>query len=434
MTEVQTPAFARSIERTIFGGLLGLMSATFVIRFLLLTQDLPTGGLIGISVLGALIGSVLGLYKNSSVSSLGKRVNEWSSWLKSMGLKAMLGLLAIAALIGVVMVLTGSYTMLGRIAGTVIATSIAAGFLWGMSAIADRKSTYEAGLLGMAATLTVYFLGVPIIWGLGVREEEVLYSSFVIGFCTPLAMFFLAVKNVDQVWVAARLGLVLEMGAIAALLTGAWHSGNWQETEAWWMTGLWSTALAFLCFGCLCGLTRLVVDWRWLGVAASLITWAIVMVSTWSYSEPHQQLLTLAVSISLVFAHASLVALAPLKPFQVWLRWLTIATAISACIFVNLEVFLQPGSGLSFFGRAAGASLIVGACGSLALVVLASLNRMSVKPAPAAPASSTYGQVTLICPRCDESISADAGAIECTKCRLRMTLTIEESPAFQATS
>lgn len=431
MGDIQTPAFARAIERTIFGALLGMVVSTGIIRFGLLVSDMPTIVLVGLSGIGATIGAILGLYGPAPADALNNRLDTWHAWLKRIGLRAMLGLLGVAALLGVVTVLTGSYDVLGRVSGTVITTAIAAGLLWGSSTLANRPNTQEAGLLGMAATLAVFLLVVPLIWDVGLRGEEVLSLSLVVGLCTPVLMFFLSVKGGSETWYAARIGFALELGAAMTFLVAAWHVTSWRDARPWWETGWWSTLLAFVAFACLCGLKRLTVNWRWLGVLSALFTWTLIMISTWTQSTPSEKLTYLLASITLTFAHASLVKLAPVKNYQHWLSWITIGTAIAAAVFINLEINLQPGGGLSFLGRTGAASLVIVACGSLALIVISSLNRLSAprtsEQAPSGELATEFGSVTLTCPRCTNNIETPVGRIVCPACQLQMTLHVDSN-------
>ena len=73
----------------------------------------------------------------------------------------------------------------------------------------------------------------------------------------------------------------------------------------------------------------------------------------------------------MVFAHASLASLVPLKTGQQWLRLGTIAAVAVAALFLDLEVVLQPDRGNSMLGRISGAAAIVASCGSLALIIFA---------------------------------------------------------------
>lgn len=435
MNEIQTPAFARAIERMIFGALLGMLATTALIRFILLIIDFPTIVLIGLSAIGVIIGSILGLYSTRPQQTMSGKLDRWHSWLGKIGLKAMLGLLGVAALLGVVTVLTGSYEVLGRVSGTVVATSIAAGFLWGSSVLASRTVTREAGLLGMASTLAVYMLVIPFIWDLGLRGEETLSTSLVIGLCTPVLMFFLTLKAGAETWYASRIGFLLQLLAVGSFLVAAWHGASWRAAEPWWETGWWTTLLAFICFACLCGLKRISLNWRWLGVVACLITWTLIMIQTWAQNPLNEKLIVFVSSIALTFAHASLVRLAPLNRYQHWLSWLTIGSAISASIFINLEINLQPGNGLSLLGRTGAACLVVVACGSLALIVISTLNRFSSssKKLEHDGLRAEFGSISLTCPQCKHVIETPIGKIVCPGCQLQMSLRIEALPNTKPT-
>ncbi len=427
MREIPTPPVARAIEARIFGALLGMLASTIFVRLILVVSDLPLVVLGGCTLVGALGGVFFTHYGNRNSESMLGRFDAWNSWLRSISMRAMLWLLAIAAAIGVVTVLTANYETLGRIGGTVMLTAVAAGLLWVMSTLADLRVTHAAGLLGMFATAVVYVLVIPMIWDIGTREEEVLTTSLVVGLLSPIAMLFLSLKDFLKTWIAARFGLGVTAICGGLFLIPIWCTGSWSQAEPWWLTGWWTAAYGSLSFAALCGMERLKFNWRWTGMAASFLAWTIVLIGVWSdLTSTPDKLVVLFSSIAIVVAHASLVLLAPLPPGQRWLSWSTIATAMTSAVFVNFEINLEPGGGLSMLGRTAGASAILAACGSLALLIMARLNRPAILQVGAEALSQEgYQAFSMTCPQCTERIEASLGTFACKNCQLRLTVRAE---------
>ncbi|MDP6445487.1 MAG: hypothetical protein QGG36_06215 [Pirellulaceae bacterium] len=414
---------ARSVERNLFGGLLGMLASTLVARVLLLAFDIPEIILGALLLVGFACGAFAAHYGSRSPETVVVAFRTWNTQLRRISLKVMLCMLALAAVIGVLTVLTASYDTLGRVAGTVVATAIVAGILWPMSVLADRENSQAAGLLGMASVLVVYLLVIPLIWDLDPQEEEMLISSLVIGFTVPFGMFFLSLMNLPATWISARVGVGVYVSVLLTFLVATWHPGGWIRSDSWWVTG-WSCAgYGSLSFACLCGLRRFTVDWRWFGVAAAFFAWVLVLISEWGASDPSENLILVISSIAVVNAHTSLAALVPLKPGQGWLRIGTVGAVAAAAMFLDAEVIIAPERGISILGRMSGAASIVASCGSLALIIFARLNR-TVDSDDVTLAEITH--ICVQCPRCQKRMKAPIGSAQCKGCGLQITTAIEE--------
>jgi hypothetical protein len=420
-----TPPWARAIERDLFGALLGLLASTLIARFLLLAFELPAIVLVGILLLGAAGGAFAAHYGSRSSETVVVSFRTWNTRLRRVSLKVMLWMLVLAGVIGVATVLTASYDTLGRVAGTVIATAIVAGVLWPMSLLADRERSQPAGLLGMVAALVVYLLVIPLIWDLDRQDDEMVITSLVIGLTVPFGMFFLSLTNVAATWIAARVGVGVYVTVLVLFLVATWHPGRWRISENWWLTGWWCAAYGSLSFASLCGLRRFTINWRWIGVVAAFFAWVVILIAVWGDSEPAEKLIIVITSVSVVFAHASLADLVPLKTGQEWLRLSTIAAVAVAAAFLDLEVVFQPDHGISMLGRISGAAAIVASCGSLALIIFARLNRV-VYDDSAGVELTEITRIVLFCPRCRARLTAAIGSDQCRRCGLKIITSIEE--------
>ena len=113
MSDIPTPPIARAIEARIFGALLGMLASTVFVRLILIVADLPVAVLSGCTLAGALGGIFFMHYADRKAETILGTFDAWNSWLRRISLRAMLWLLAVAAAIGVVTVLTANYETLG---------------------------------------------------------------------------------------------------------------------------------------------------------------------------------------------------------------------------------------------------------------------------------------------------------------------------------
>ena len=133
-----------------------------------------------------------------------------------------------------------------------------------------------------------------------------------------------------------------------------------------------------------------------------------------------RQVLTFLVSVGAVLGLANLVLLVPLVGQQELVRWGTMAAATICAGAINLLVLDDFGP----WGRVAAGSGIVAGCGSLALLVLARINRrVEFRPDEGAVLTA---DIAVVCPRCSKSQRIPLGGASCGACGLRIEITIEE--------
>jgi Zn finger protein HypA/HybF involved in hydrogenase expression len=133
-------------------------------------------------------------------------------------------------------------------------------------------------------------------------------------------------------------------------------------------------------------------------------------------------------SLGAVVAHANLCLVAvKLMTSQHWVRGGTIAavvlTALMIVLYIAEDKFpaVVPIDG-DMIGRFMEASGIIASCGTLALLVLARMNRK----VDAEPESYELNEVNLECPRCRKKQSLPTGDSTCPSCGLRISIRVEE--------
>ena len=122
-----------------------------------------------------------------------------------------------------------------------------------------------------------------------------------------------------------------------------------------------------------------------------------------------------------VVAHATLVMLAPLTFGQRWLRLLTILAVFVTAALVDWIVYLDEAP--EMLQRLASAAGICAACGTLAIAILARVNRkLTVHATP-----KELREIKLECPQCGKRQTIAVGTdAACSGCGLKIAVRVEE--------
>jgi len=337
--------------------------------------------------------------------------------------------LALAAVFGAMGTLFASHDAIWRVAATSIATAVAALLLLGASSKMDKAVSRPASLLAAALVVTEYLLTLAAIW-----ERGLLFAYGRYGDSLWLTVLFVALVGVPSIAfmrmtgsaltaVAGRVGLALAAVELATLLLVAWDQSFW--TQDWVVGGLgaWLPPFAMLTVICLIGQgagpRR---PWRWIGVFAAAAAYVVTAYGVVKQIHHGDEVVVYITCVAAAIAHANIVLLCPLRPGQMWLRWLTIAAGVAATLFVGLATHMgQSDDGM--MPRLAGACGIIAGCGTLALAILARLNRRFV----VAPGAMTgLSEITLICPLCRKKQALALGGASCAECRVLINVRVEE--------
>jgi len=169
--------------------------------------------------------------------------------------------------------------------------------------------------------------------------------------------------------------------------------------------------------------------WRSIGLVAAGVASGMWLCDIWigAGSDPGFVIFVTLTCAAAVIAHASLASLCPLTAGQRWMLWGTVAAATLTAGLVDLvtagDRLLHLGRNeTSILWRGIGASGILAGCGTLALVVLAALNRRIDYE----PGSKEMLSLFLACPRCGKKQNVAIGEARCVACDLRISTRIEE--------
>lgn len=354
--------------------------------------------------------------------------------LRRVLLRILLIALALAALAGVVGVITAAGETIWRIVATAITTAVAVAIMFPFSLMMDRSKSRGGGMAGMVWTVVAYVLIVGFIWSTGIARGNLTASLALTlvswTLCGLPAVFLLSLVTFPQTRIAARAGVALAGVAFCFMIVWAWDkSFHWYTREDKWF----ESGLVLLGFASLAVINMVHAGtndrrwWRWIGVAAAGAAYATAQMGIIleTNSLPGREVLTACTSLAAVLGLANLALLVPLVGLQEWVRRGTIAVAGVCAAAINVIVsydrFVRESEP---WARVATGSAIVAGCGSLALLVLARINRrVEYHPEDGAVLAS---EMAVVCPRCRKSQKIKLGGDACRACGLRIEITIEE--------
>lgn len=349
--------------------------------------------------------------------------------LRKFFLRLMLWSLGAAAVVGVLAMLFFQHEVMWRVVGTAATTAAASGFMLAMSVLADKENGRSAGVLGMAGVVAEFLLALALIWDFGRffsggyfdREFAFGLSMFNIAVTFLPGMAFLSRLHMPQARVAARTGLVLCAVVFVILMIPTWLDRRILHGDEYWQTAAVLGGIGVVAVGSLVGVGTDRRHWRWAGVLAAIVATVVSLTHIWLHtSGPSWPLVTL-LSVAIVNAYANLVLFCPLAPGQIWVRNSMLVAAPLTAVLLDIMSY-KDFRGPDMLGRLAGASGIVTACGTLALGVLARINRrLDFKPV-----LREVREVTLFCPGCSKKQTLPAGDSQCPTCGLRIHTRFEE--------
>jgi len=350
-------------------------------------------------------------------------------------LRVLLWSLAIAAVAGVLTVLTQGGTVAWKVIGTASTTAVACGLLLLVSILIDRPKSHSAGMLGTAIVVVEFLLTLVAIWEiprlLGGYNwgEEIGLTMLWIGLLGILAACCLAALHTKKGATAGWLGIVVAAAVLLSLLLAIWLPEGPHRISDWWETGA-----AIFVLGGLASLSLVGVGtgdrrhWRWAGIAAAAISCAMWLLDVWigAGSDLGFVIFATLTSLAVVVTHANLVLMGSLPQGQRWVQVGTIVVAVLTAAFIDILVIDDKLGGFGRYedllARLAHACGIVTACGTLSLCLLVRFNRkVDFESLP-----SEFSAITVLCPRCGKKQAVDLGEAKCTTCGLRILVRVEE--------
>lgn len=343
-------------------------------------------------------------------------------------LRVIFGSLALAACFGAAAVIFVGHDTLWRIGGTCVTTAFAALLLFGAASLFEREPSRHPGVLATVLVLVEYLLTLGMIWNLfrGADDQAGLTLLHVAVTGIP-AIALLAMMARPVTAVAARVGLAACAASFVLLMIGVWGRGWGRirlDNNRWLDVSGALAVFAFLAVLALVGIGHDRRHWRWVGVAAAGIGFALATYAIVHGVHHTSTLLVCVATVAVVAAHANAMMLCPLRPGQHWLQGATIGVAIVTGFLVDLQSVTSPWQE-EMLGRLAGAAAIIAGCGTLALLVLARINRGILRPGRSA---QDVREVVFFCPLCGTRQRIAVGDGRCAACGLGIQVRLAEAP------
>ncbi len=347
-------------------------------------------------------------------------------------LKAMLGALALTALSAVAAVAFSNSAM-WRIAGTTMTGAVVTLIMLRLTTMVDQTRTRWAGLVGTFGVLSVFLIVVGLIWEAyrwlpgGWDESELLGTAGILVPVTGCAMAFLKMLHSVNTRVAGWTGLALTATCLVLSLIAIWlpsgaaftNPSRYHTLERLWGTAATVGGVGLLAVAALVGLGEDRRYWRWAGVVSCVAAAWLGVTSVWGGDIHHENLLALFIAVAFWVALAIPLRRIELKREH---RWLRHATLVAGGLAASLWTMLVWGLDEDLGGRAAAACSILAACGTMALGLLARLNRkVDTRDLP-----GELRHITLFCPRCNKKQTVPLGASACRACGIKLEIKAEQ--------
>jgi hypothetical protein len=348
--------------------------------------------------------------------------------IRRLAIRAMLASLALAAAAGILGVLVPGRDAVWRVVMTALATAIACGLMLSATRWIDRPAARAASLVCMGVIVAEFLLCVALIWGLGkflpgpYDEEQLGLTMLWLALCGFPAVPFVRMTRSAAARVAGYVGVGAAIVTFLIAMVSLWMPGSgWAGDEK-----LLGTAACFGLFSlgavlCLVGVGTDRRYWRWIGVLAAIAGCTLAIWAIWRPTNNPSWPLAWVISVVGVVAHANISMLARLTRGQHWLRLLTILAVIVTALLLDAIVYLD--SGGEMLDRLASAAGICAACGTVAMAILARVNRKTI--APATP--NELREIKLECPQCGKKQTLPVGTeAACAGCGLRIAVQVTE--------
>jgi len=336
----------------------------------------------------------------------------------------MLGALAASGALAMVGVLASSFEESYRTVGTGIAAVVGSGLVLAAGKLLDWEKTRRAGLFIIGMIIAEFILTLLALWD-PLRITGPYHSSDEMSALTalcfgvavvPAGVFFL-VRGVRGGRAAGLLGMALCAAAFAFFLMAIWLGlkWGWALEDYFWQTGWACWLFGLVAVATTAGAGTDKHHWRWAGLAASTLAFALGLHSIWSGKYDAANLLIVLVTLGILIGHANAVWLCKLNRGQRWLRWTTVACAWLAGGTVDHAIIHHLDVDISVrLGMAAGICTV---CGTVAIAILAAFNGRVV---PVSGDEIDATEMTIVCPVCRKKqavqLAGGIGESACAGC------------------
>lgn len=342
----------------------------------------------------------------------------------------MIACLAATAFIGVLGVFVGGWDLLGRLMATAGAGAVAAIMMMRSTIWLERPHLKRAGTFSMCLSLLLFAITFLAIW---LDSEWRFWITLLLFFGTGwVAAWLVRALETPTLVIAARVGLAIDALVTILCLIEIWIDSSIAGYHFGETGGLYAASGPIAC-ACLIGLQK---DdkhwWRWIGVGATTLAALIFTYGIFNSTGGGPEIPAVILSIGVAIAHMNLMVRVPLKGGQSFVRIITILLALVTIGLVDI-LLVTSADGDNFLTRTTVAAGILATCSTLAMIVLAFLNRALSEPrdAKSEMPADLLSKVSLTCPVCAKAMTVAAGSSSCDGCGLQFLIKMRE-PRCQA--
>ncbi len=355
-------------------------------------------------------------------------------------LKVMIAALLFTGASGIFAVLTGTWHVVGKVMLSACVAAVTAGMMMPIAGWVDDEDTRPSGLWGIALIILQTICFLAAIWvDYSNAEWRFLATGFILFPLGWPAIWIIAAKGNKPFTLANLTSLGTLALSSLAFITGIWWQNFFTNTSTlgvhkdidW---NLIASACTLYFYGILAAIA--LADWtrhdkhhwRWVGPVGALISTVLILVGIWAGSQKRTPILDVSTALALFAAHAMFIIGLQLGPNPTN-RFFRLGTILIAGITIAMACAISIASIDARIAdaplvRLTGAGTILTICCTLALIIIARLNRGVNLTAQDANVMDAL--IDLFCPRCKTRQSLSAGDSACHSCGLRISIKIEE--------
>lgn len=339
----------------------------------------------------------------------------------------MLVALAIAAAVGVVAVFF-STSMLGRIAGTALVSSICIGLAIPSSKMLDDEKSRPGGFVNLGSIVAAFMLLSGGIWADAIPQLNIqarlIGTGVVVLIGGMLCGTVLNQRTRKGLGVASATAFWSAIIAMGLFIAAIWT--NYEVADRLAQTGGHLLGAGVVAALCLVGVGDITRAWQWIGLAAGIAQAALGFWLAWQSDAGDYRWYTALACASGVIGHANIVTRVRMGEHGIWVAMTAIGGTACAGACLATLAFLTDGfhgSGPEMIERLLAASSLVAACGTLAVVIMFVLHR---RGSPTANPSDRLSALWIACPHCSKKQWIASGRSSCAGCGLVFDVTIRE--------
>ncbi len=340
----------------------------------------------------------------------------------------MLVMLAVAGAVGVIAIFMSTFVT-GRVAITALISAACLGAAIPASKMLGTDKGRWGGLVWLGSDVLALALFLSATWirflGSWDTEWQLALTGMIVMLGGGVSGALLGAVRTPGMGATSVTGVVTLLASSVSFIAAIWIDlQSFDEHLA--LTGAHAMVAGLVIAVSLVGLGASMRWWQWAGVIGGAVQLSLGLLGTWLVHSGDPSWFVLAGAVGASVAYANVVTRVKAGDAGIWAKLAGIGGMASTCGCVTLLTFMTETLGTSepdFLVRLAGASGLLTACATMALVILKLLNRR--KPETVGNAEE-IASVQLTCPHCGKKQQMAVGESACEGCGLEFSLRVRE--------